>query len=210
MINKSKRNVSLLHLRFRFAKACYMNFFDLIAPLYAKVHLSDEKTFKTISELGNLEKTDKVLDLGGGTGRVAKFFADKVQEIVVVDDSKGMILHCQKHPGLKCLLGSAESIPFNDNYFDKVIIIDAFHHFPNQEKAIKEIRRVLKKNGQAIIEEVNFGKLGNWLLEKAEMIVGAKSKIFSLQSLTELFSKNQFKTKLFSENRSGYYLLAEK
>lgn len=187
-----------------------MNFFDLIAPIYARVHLSDEETFNTITKLGDFKKTDKVLDLGGGTGRIAKFFASLVQEIVVLDASKGMIGQCKKYAGLNCILGSAENIPYDNGYFDSVIIVDSFHHFQNMKKAVEEIKRVLKENGKVIIEEVNFGKFGNWLLEKFEMIVGAKSKIISPESLVALFSKNQFKAKLFNESKSGYYLVGEK
>lgn len=187
-----------------------MNLFDLIAPIYGRVHLSDEKTFKKIIQLGDFKKTDKVLDLGGGTGRVAKFFLSMVHEVVVVDASRGMLSQCKNHTGINCVLGDAENIPYSDGYFDKVIIVDAFHHFKNQQKAIQEIKRVLKEKGEVIIEEVNFGIIGNWLIEKLEMMFGAKSKILSPQLSAEIFSKNQFKTKLFDENRSGYYLIAEK
>lgn len=187
-----------------------MNLFDLVAPIYARVHLSDEKTFKKITELADFEKTDKVLDLGGGTGRIAKFFAGIVQEIVVLDTSKGMLLQCKNHTGINCIFGSAENIPYGDGYFDKIIIVDAFHHFRDKEKAIQEIKRVLKENGKVIIEEVNFGRCGNWLVEKIEMIFGAKSKILSPPLLVELFSRNKFEVKLFDESWSGYYLIAGK
>jgi len=184
-----------------------MNLFDLLSPIYDKVISGDEKTFKQLFKLGDFKITDRVLDLGGGSGRIAKFFVGKVQEIVVVDASKGMILQCKKQTGINCVLGKAGNISFSDNCFDKVIIIDAFHHFQDQQIASQEIKRVLKENGKVIIKEVNFGRFGNWLVEKMEMIFGAKSKILSPESLAELFSKNQFRTKLFTENRSGYYLL---
>jgi len=185
-----------------------MKFFDIVAPLYGKLHLGDQKTFKTLAELGDFKKTDKVLDLGGGTGRVAKFFVGRVDEIVVVDPSLGMIQECKMHKWVKCLVGTAENIPFANDYFDKVIIVDAFHHFLDQKKAILEISRVLKEEGQLIIEEVNFGRVGNWFLEKLEALIGAKSKIFLPQSLAELFSKNKFRVKLFNKNKGGYYLIA--
>jgi len=187
-----------------------MNLFDLVAPIYGRVRLNDEKTFRMIVKFGDFKKTDKVLDLGGGTARIAKFFTDIVQEITVIDASRGMIAQCKKHIGIICILGGAERISYSNGYFDKVIIVDAFHHFQNKEKAVKEIRRVLKENGKIIIEEVDFGKLGNWFLEKLETIAGTKSKILSPQSLVELFSKNQFRTRLVKESRTGYYLIGEK
>jgi len=61
-----------------------------------------------------------------------------------------------------------------------------------------------------IIEEVNFGRFGNWLVEKLETILGAESKILSPPSLVELFSKNQFKTKFLNKDRNAYYLIGEK
>jgi ubiquinone/menaquinone biosynthesis C-methylase UbiE len=49
-----------------------------------------------------------------------------------------MIKKCKSHAGLSCVLGSADRIPFPDCYFDKVIIVDAFHHFQNQEMFAKK------------------------------------------------------------------------
>lgn len=183
-----------------------MNLFDFIAPIYEKIHFGAEKTFQILTRLVDFQKSDKVLDLGGGKGRIAKFFANKVKEITIVDDSRGMIKQCKKYQDINCIVGKAENIPFNDGYFDKVIIIDAFHHFKDQEKASQEINRVLKENGKVIVEEVNFGKFGNWLAEKLEATLGIKSKLNSPKSLAELFTKNQFKIKLFNENRAFYYL----
>jgi len=187
-----------------------MNLFDLISPIYEKVISGDEENFKKLFKLGDFKITDRVLDLGGGSGRIAKFFAGKVQEIAVVDASKGMISQCKKHQGINCVLGKADNIPFGNGYFDKAIIIDAFHHFQDQQIASQEIRRVLKENGKVIIEEVNFGRFGNWLVEKLETILGAESKILPPPSLVELFSKNQFKTKVLNKDRNAYYLIGEK
>jgi demethylmenaquinone methyltransferase/2-methoxy-6-polyprenyl-1,4-benzoquinol methylase len=187
-----------------------MNLFDLISPIYEKIISADEETFKTLFELGDLKITDRVLDLGGGTGRVAKSFLSKVKEIAVLDGSKGMILQCQKKGGINCVFGKADNIPFEDGHFDKIIIIDAFHHFQNKEKAVQEIKRVLKGNGKAIIEEVNFNRFGNWLVEKLETIFGAKSKIYSPELTAEFFSKNGFKIKILDKNKNSYYLIAEK
>jgi ubiquinone/menaquinone biosynthesis C-methylase UbiE len=187
-----------------------MKFFDIIAPLYARVHLSDEKTFITLRRLADFKETDKVLDLGGGAGRVAKFFSAKGLEIAVLDPSAGMISECKKKGGINCIAGVAENIPFDDLYFDKIIIIDAFHHFQNHGKAIPEIRRVLKENGKLIIEEVEFGRIGNWLLEKLEALVGAKSKIFMSQDLVKMFSENKFQKIFLEKIRGGYYFVCAK
>lgn len=48
-------------------------------------------------------------------------------------------------------LGDAESLPFGDATFDVVYSFGVIHHTPNTQKAVSEIRRVLKPGGRAII-----------------------------------------------------------
>ena len=187
-----------------------MNVFDLIAPVYEKIISGADKTFSILTKIGDFEECDKILDLGGGTGRVSRLFVKKVKEVVVLDASLGMVESCKKHQDISCVLGKAENIPFGDGYFDKVIIIDAFHHFQDQEKAVREIRRVLRKNGKVIIEELNFKEPVKWLVEKLERIVGAKSRLLPPELLAEFFEKDQFKTTLFGKTKTTYYLVGEK
>lgn len=187
-----------------------MNFFDITAPFYERLHFGGQKTFLALSKIGHFEKNDRVLDLGGGVGRIAKFLVGQTKEITVVDISSRMIKYCQRHQGLICLLASAENLAFPENYFDKIIIIDAFHHFQNQEKACQKIRRVLKPKGKVILEEFYFGRFFTSLAEKFEKLIGAKSKLHSPDSLAGLFQKQQFKTQLVNENKMVYYLIGEK
>ena len=56
-----------------------MNLFDLVSPIYEKGISRNEENFKILFKLGDFKPTDKVLDLGGGTGRIAKFFVGKVR-----------------------------------------------------------------------------------------------------------------------------------
>ena len=46
-------------------------------------------------------------------------------------------------------------MPFNDDCFDKVLLFDVIHHLDEPEKTLREIYRVLKKNGKIIIYEPN-------------------------------------------------------
>lgn len=188
-----------------------MIFFDIVAPIYEKIHPGAVRTFKEINKLGEFRETDKVLDLGGGKGRIAKFFVDKVEEITVLDSSAGMIKRCKKQEGLSCILGEAEKIPFKDSYFNKVIIVEAFHHFQDQRRACQEVRRVLKEDGRVIIEELNSDKTLGWLFEKIEnLLLRLKSKFHSPQSLTNFLTKYGFKVLPPYEDQTTYYLVVEK
>ena len=137
--------------------------------------------------------------------------ANKVQKITVVDASEGMIRQClQRHPELSCVHSEAQNLPFVNNSVNKIIIVDAFHHFQNQKQVIKEIKRVLNKNGKVIIEEFNPVKIFGKLVVVIEKILCMGSHFHSPASLMNLFSMNGFKARIVNENKSAYYLVAEK
>lgn len=187
-----------------------MNFFDFVAPIYEVVHFGANKAFKILNELGKLQKTDKVLDLGGGTGRISKFLTNKVEEIIVLDSSPAMIKKCQAHIGLSCMVGLAEKISFPDGYFDKVIIIDAFHHFQNQDRVCQEIERVLKSKGKVLIEEFNPKTIIGAFIMTVEKILKMGSNFHSPEKLNTIFMKYFPKTKILNNNKVTYYLSAQK
>jgi len=163
------------------------NFFDIVSPFFDKIVPGAKKSFDIIEKNCNIKVADKILDLGGGSGRIASFFINKAREITVVDSSRGMIKQCEKRKGINCILADAENLPFRDGYFDKIIIVDALHHFHNQESVIREVARVLKKEGKLVIEEFNPEKIIGRLIEFFEEILNSvhvrNLSIFSRQTL---------------------------
>jgi len=187
------------------------NFFDIVAPIYEKLHFGGKKTFDKIKSIVIFEPLDKVIDLGGGSGRIAKFLANKVQQVTVVDASGGMIRQClQRHPELSCVNAEAQNLPFADDSINKIIIIDAFHHFQNQKQVIKEMERILANNGKVVIEEFNPIKMFGKLIVIIEKMFCLGSHFHPPTSLINLFSINEFKVRTINENKSTYYLIAEK
>ncbi|MFA6254052.1 MAG: class I SAM-dependent methyltransferase [Candidatus Paceibacterota bacterium] len=185
------------------------SFFDVTAPIYDYLATSDKKTFGHLAELADFAPTDQVLDLGGGSGRIAKFLIGKVAQITVVDISTGMLKECHEKKGLTCVLASAENLPFTDNRFDKIILVDAFHHFPNQNQAIKEMARVLKTKGQIVMEEYDPTRGKGRLVKAFEKVLRMGSHFHTPNSLASLFSTNNFKVELKPID-FRYYLVAEK
>ena len=54
----------------------------------------------------------------------------------------------KEHPNINAIHGDAEKkLPFEDNYFDRIIAIHVLEHLPNLPTTLKESSRVLKKNG---------------------------------------------------------------
>lgn len=186
------------------------NFFDFVAPIYERLHISAEKTFKKIEEIGNFSASDTVVDIGGGTGRIARFLVGKVKKITVIDPSRKMIEQCRKHSGINCVIADGEKIPLGNDSADKIIIVDAFHHISGKSETITEIKRILRQNGKVIIEEFNPLTFYGKLIVIFEKILRLNSVFYEPSALADLFSKNGFKVNLFDEKNKSYYISAEK
>jgi len=105
-----------------------------------------------------LNKEDSVLDIGCGVGVDALNVATKVKEITALDVDKKSLKIAQKsltYKGLKNIEfkfhDANTKLPFADQSFHKVICSDVLEHLNNRNFALKEIKRVLKKNGLLLL-----------------------------------------------------------
>ncbi len=98
-----------------------------------------------------------VLDVGTGTGILLPFLREAIGHegrLVAMDFSLKMLRQAaQRRNGADALLvnGSVESISFCSEQFDCVSCFSAFPHFPNKEKALREMVRVLRPAGKVVI-----------------------------------------------------------
>lgn len=90
------------------------------------------------------------LDVGCGTGAVMNMLKEKGFDVAGVDMSPLAISFSEKK-GLSPVLGDATALPFDDNYFDVVTALDVVEHVENDSAAVKEMYRVLKPGGIAVI-----------------------------------------------------------
>ena len=106
----------------------------------------------------DLAPDDRLLDLGCGSGWASLFVRSRLGEsckVVGVDISDEFVrLANAKSEGLgnvTFLQGTAEHIPCADGAFTKVLSFSSFYYFPDQERALKEISRVLAPGGKLFI-----------------------------------------------------------
>lgn len=104
-----------------------------------------------------IRRGDTVLDLGTGTGTVARALHREVREVVGVDFSREMIVQAQKKNSahnIRYLQGDIRSLPFPNDSFDLVTARMVFHHVLwGTGRALSEIRRVVKPGGRFCLSE---------------------------------------------------------
>ena len=156
---------------------------------------------KTISILKN-ESPQLILDVATGTGDLA-FSAHKrlkPKKIIGLDISKGMlevgrvkIKRKNLVDSLDFIYGDSENIPFEDNYFDAVMVSFGVRNFEDLNAGLKEIHRVLKPSGRLLVLEFS------------------KPKKFPVKQSYYLYSNFilPFFGKLISKDKSAYTYLPE-
>jgi len=184
------------------------DFFEIVAPFYERLRPRAQKTFRQLTASATFRSTDALIDIGGGTGAVAKFFVGAVSSVTVIDPSPKMLERCALHRGVRCVHGFAEKLPLPDASVEKIIMVDAFHHVPAsvQTAAIREIRRVLKPGGTALLVEFDPRSVGGWLVQLFEKIMRMGSTFHAPEKLAELFMANGF-TVHYTEHGGPEYVL---
>ena len=96
----------------------------------------------------------KVLELGCGTGSMwieHKDVLARCSEVVISDFSEAMVKKAESNigalPNVKYQVIDIQDIPFEDDCFDVVIANYMLYHVPNIDKALSEVKRVLKSEG---------------------------------------------------------------
>jgi len=122
--------------------------YDSVAAGYdVRYRTYDYKEIRTALEtfLGTAP-LDRILEAGCGTGFWLRAIAGRANLIVGLDRSAGMIGRA-KGGGAALVRGAAERLPFRDATVDRVVCINALHHFNDRDRFFEECRRVLTSSG---------------------------------------------------------------
>lgn len=125
--------------------------------LWEKVWRKEKRiplSISLIKEEGN------VLDIGCRWGDVTNEIYKKNKNIIGIDFVPELIeIAKKKYPYINFKVGDVHKIPFGNESFNTIFCGEVIEHFANQEKAMKEIYRVLKPHGELILSTPNIANL---------------------------------------------------
>ena len=132
----------------------HKNFWDKNAGRYDRFMRKDRAAYDEMYELIRpVVRHKTVLELAVGTGLIAKRIVNAAAHIEATDASAEMILEAKRDNRSAKLHFSVQDmfrLPYAEASFDVVIVSNALHIVPQPEKALAEIRRVLKDDGVLI------------------------------------------------------------
>ena len=132
----------------------HKNFWDKNAGRYDRFMRKDRAAYDEMYELIRpVVRHKTVLELAAGTGLIAKHIVNAAAHIKATDASAEMIAEAKRDTRSAKLHFSVQDmfrLPYAEESFDVVIVSNALHIVPQPEKALAEIRRVLKDDGVLI------------------------------------------------------------
>jgi len=94
---------------------------------------------------------EKILDIGCGTGALIKELQQEGKEVFGVDMSKTALNFCSAQGVKNLFQAQVTQLPFVEKSFDTILMLDVLEHVEDENKAMTEIKRVLRSNGVIII-----------------------------------------------------------
>ena len=125
-----------------------ISFFDECAPHWDEELIRSDEVINKILDNGGIEKGARVLDVACGTGVLFTDYIKRGALVTAVDISPEMVkIARSKFPEINIICGDVEEITFSEE-FDAIMIYNAFPHFPEPERLIKNLSGLLRKGGR--------------------------------------------------------------
>jgi ubiquinone/menaquinone biosynthesis C-methylase UbiE len=168
--------------------------FNLLAGFYERA--GPFRVTKTLLRLLSLSPNSALLDIGGGTGRVAIALRSRVKNVIVLDVSNGMLRRAIGK-GLATVHAPAESLPFPGGCMDRILMMDALHHVADQHQTAQELWRVLAPGGRILIIEPDIRKAYVKLIALSEKMLLMRSHFLTGEKICSLFIDPNTKIDVF-------------
>jgi methionine biosynthesis protein MetW len=160
-----------------------------------------------------VDKNQKILDLGCGTGSFIKLLNQKNKNVEGLEISQKAAQIGQKK-GLKIKVADLhQTFSYSKNTFDTITAGEVIEHIYDTDFFLEEIKRILKPNGFLILSTPNIATLGrrlmllfgiNPLIETSLDQSSGHIRYFTKKSLADLLQKHNFKIQKFTSDSVNF------
>jgi len=168
-------------------------FWDKVSKRYARLKISDTKGYqKTLDRTrAFLNPTNRILELGCGTGSTALQLADAVETYLATDISPEMIRIAEERaaqapiPGLRFVVATADTISPDEGPFDAVLGFNYIHLTQDVPATLAKIRSLLPADGLFISKTPCLGDMTpviRYAVLPVLQILGLAPRLTSLRS----------------------------
>jgi len=161
-----------------------------------------KKWKKELIEISSSQHGDKIIDIACGTGDISLLFSEQKCDVTALDFSQNMLDVLEKRAkslsvNINIIRGDALNIPLENNFFDLATIGYGIRNVDDPKKCLKEMARLVKKDGKVLILETG----------QAKGIIGIINKIYSnyiMPTLGNLFAGNYSAYKYLSDTAESF------
>lgn len=168
--------------------------FRIFAPIYDRLIQPPDPA--PLRNALKLPASGALLDVGGGTGRVAQQLQHLVDALILSDVSSAMLQQARQKGFMHTVSAGAEQLPFPTGSFSRVLVVDALHHFADQRQAIGELIRVLAPGGRLVIEEPDLNRLPVKLIALAEKVALMRSHFYYPSEIADIVSSYRLQPRI--------------
>lgn len=187
----------------------HRTYFNQLAQAWNR-EVPEEPRLKSLLLRFGIAPGEWVLDVGAGTGRTSKWISQMVGtqgKVFVLDFAEAMLKEAKAMhlSNGYWVCGDVHFLPFRDASFDKIVCFSAFPHFSDKERAIGEMRRILKPKGKCLIlHTLSHDRLNAF---HASLEGPVREDVLPPIEITgALFSRGGFSVEVSEESEDLYWL----
>lgn len=191
----------------------YFDKFTAENPWNAFTDQTYDRIIELFVKLLKPDKKHRIIDMGCGTGELtAKIYRAGFKNTSGFDISSNCIALAKKRfKGIGFEIKDIENTDLNSNSIDILFYCGILHHLPDQNKAILEAKRILKKNGKVFIFEPNASNPVLWLFRnnnspvKSTKLKTPNEEFLTIEQIENAFKKQNFRIERLEAISSIHY-----